>query len=262
VTEHTYRHHVGRRIQVAAAILLALALLGLTGCGEFAAQCRNSEGVRLYQQSRYQDALTEFQQASYDDPRSADAHYNLAATYHAMGRLGHSQADLSRAEQEYNLCIERNPNHTDCYRGLAVLLAEQGRNDQAFRLIEGWVQQHPESADARIELARLNDEFGRHQVAQEQLIEALVLQPDNSRALTAIGWHREVAGDKAQALANYQRSLLHDNRQPLVAARISALQGGTPPNGAAPAPAAPGTPPPPATDQGTRMADRNVPPPK
>ena len=200
--------------------------MGLAGCGGFAAQGRNAEGVRLFEQARYQEALREFQEATYDDPSNADGYYNLAAAYHRTGRLEHCQSDLRQAENYYNQCLDRNPNHTDCYRGLAVLLAEQGRSEEAFRLIEGWVQRQPCSADAKIELARLNDEFGNRQAATEQLLAALEVEPDNARALAALGKIREDAGDKAQALANYQRSLSQDNRQPQVVARVTALQGG------------------------------------
>ena len=38
---------------------------------------------------------------------------------------------------------------------LAVLLAETGRQDQAFTLLKNWASTDPKSADARIELARL-----------------------------------------------------------------------------------------------------------
>jgi len=242
-------------------LLLTGVLLALGGCGEFAAQGRNAEGVRLFQQAQYQEAMREFHEASYDDPNDADAYYNLAATYHRLGRVEHRQSDLDQAECNYNQCLDRNPNHVDCYRGLAVLLAEQGRKDDAFRLIEGWVQRAPTcpdgkiAADAKIELARLNDEFGNRQVAQEQLIEALAADPNNSRALTALGKIREEAGDKAQALANYRRSLAEDDRQPEVAMRVTALQGG--PVQGVPAPA--GSPP--TVEQGTRMADRSPAPP-
>ena len=199
---------------------------GSCGCGSFDAQTRNAEGVRLFQQARYPEAIKEFQEATYDDPNSADAYYNLAATYHRIGKQEHRQSDLEQAETYYNLCLDRNGDHTDCYRGLAVLLAEEGRNEEAFRLIEGWVQRQPKSADAKVELARINDEFGNRQVAKEHLIEALAVQPDNARALTALGKIREDSGEKQQALANYQRSLTRDSRQPQVAARVTALQGG------------------------------------
>jgi tetratricopeptide (TPR) repeat protein len=225
-------------------LAFALLLLVLTGCGGFNAQGRNSEGVRLFQQARYQEAAKQFQEATYADPANADSYYNLAATYHRIGKLEHRQSDLVQAETYYNLCLDRNANHTDCYRGLAVLLAEQGRKEETFRLVEGWVQRQPGSADAKIELARLNDEFGDRQAAKEYLIEALASQPDNPRALTALGKIREDAGEKAQALANYQRSLQFDSQQPQVAARVAALQTGT---------SAAATPP--NVSLGTQMAD-------
>jgi Flp pilus assembly protein TadD len=262
---------LGRRL--AAAALLAGLCLTLAGCGSFAAQGHDAEGVRLFQQARYQDAVREFQTATYEDPNDADAYYNIAATYHRIGKLERRPSDLSQAERYYNLCLDRNPNHTECYRGLAVLLAEQNRKDDAFRLVEGWVQRQPALADAKIELARLNDEYGNRQAAQELLNEALVCDPNNPRTLTALGKLREDAGDKAQALVNYQRSLAEDNRQPLVASRVSALQGGLPtalPSSSSTAPvyagATPAAPPspttPPAVEIGTRMADRDTTPPK
>ena len=239
------RHH--RTFLGTAWLMLVGILLGLTGCGGFNAQGRNAEGVRLFQQARYQEAAKQFQEATYADPNNADGYYNLAATYHRIGKLEHRQADLDQAETYYNLCLDRNGNHTDCYRGLAVLLAEQGRNEEAFRLMDGWVQRQPGSADAKIELARLNDEFGNRQAAKEHLIEALAAEPDNPRALTALGKIREDAGDTTQALADYQRSLGHDNRQPQVASRLTALQ-----TGSTAAPSAP------SVDLGTRMADRDL----
>jgi tetratricopeptide (TPR) repeat protein len=243
---HTTGCRGGCKARGLAGVALTASLLAFTGCEGFLAQARNSEGVQLYQQARYQEAQREFQEAIYAEPTNADAYYNLAATYHRIGRLEHRQADLDQAETNYNLCLDRNANHTDCYRGLAVLLTEQGRNDEAFRLIEGWVQRQPNVADAKIELARLNDEFGHRDVAKEHLIEALAIQPDNPRALTALGKIREDSGESAQALANYQRSLWYDDRQPQVASRVSALQSGM----GTPASASPGA-------AATRLADRD-----
>jgi tetratricopeptide (TPR) repeat protein len=219
---------------IARALFLTGAMIGLAGCSSFTAQTRNSDGVRLFQQARYQEAIKEFQEATYAESTNADAYYNLAATYHRIGKIEHRKADLDQAETYYNLCLDRNADHTECYRGLAVLLAEEGRNDEAFRLLEGWVQRQPNSADAKIELARLNDEFGNRQVAKDHLIEALAVQPDNARALTALGKIREDAGETSQALANYQRSLCHDNRQPQVASRVTALQTAVPAVASAP----------------------------
>ncbi len=208
----------------------------LAGCGGITASSRNTEGVALFQQARYNEALKDFQEASYAEPSNADAFYNMAATYHRIGKQFNSPADLKMAEDYYNLCLDRNDNHTACYRGLAVLLAEEGRSPEAFRLLEGWVARQPNAADAKIELARLSEEFGDKNAAKERLIEALAVQKDNPRALKALAKLQDDSGNLQQALTNYQRSLAADSRQPEVAARIAALQANvTPASPTAPA---------------------------
>jgi tetratricopeptide (TPR) repeat protein len=151
----------------------------------------------------------------------------MAATYHRIGKQYNSPADLKMAEDTYNKCLDNNENHTACYRGLAVLLSEQGRSQEAFRLLEGWVARQPKVADARIELARLSEEYGDKNAAKEHLLEALTAQKDNPRALTALAKLQDDSGNTQQALINYQRSLVADSRQPQVAARVAALTTGT-----------------------------------
>lgn len=208
------------RLAVGFAAMSSLAL----GCSQVTSTALNSEGVRLYQAGNYQQAADSFQRAIANDPRSATSYYNLAAALHKSGKLTNSGADLQQAERYYNQCLEYDPNHTECYRGLAVLLVETGRTDASFRLLEGWAARSPQLADPRIELARLLEEQNNSQLASARLVEALSIDPQNSRALTALGRLREVEGDRAQALANYQRSLSVNRHQPEISARVAALQ--------------------------------------
>jgi Tfp pilus assembly protein PilF len=202
----------------------ALAVVAATGCNQVNSQALNAEGVRLYQQGNYAQAAGKFQEAIASDDRSATSYYNLAAALHKSGKLAGNRADLEQAERLYNQCLEYDPNHTECYRGLAVLLAETGRQDASFRLLEGWAARSPKLADPRIELARLLEESNNLDQATSRLVEAVAIDPQNSRALTALGRLREVSGDRAQALANYQRSLAINRFQPEISARIAALQ--------------------------------------
>jgi tetratricopeptide (TPR) repeat protein len=207
------------RLLVAAG---AFALFA--GCSQVTSQALNSEGVRLYQAGNYSQAANQFQRAIANNPKSATSYYNLAAALHKSGKLTGNGADLQQAEQLYNQCLEYDPNHTECYRGLAVLLAETGRTDASFRLLEGWAARSPQLADPRIELARILEENNNLEVASARLVEALSIDPNNSRALTALGRLREVSGDRAQALANYQRSLALNRFQPEISTRVAALQ--------------------------------------
>lgn len=213
-------------------VLLAAFCLPLAGCGSFAAQGLNSEGVRLFDRTRYQEAVQNFQKALDNDPANADALYNLASVYHRTGTLNNRPADLAQAEQYYNLCLGRDPNHAECYRGLAVLLAQQGRTDEAFRRIQSWADGNPASPDPRIELARLCEEFGDPAQARQHLAEALLADSSNARALAALGRLSEQAGDRVRALQNYQQSLVADRFQPEVASRVATLQSAV---GASPA---------------------------
>jgi tetratricopeptide (TPR) repeat protein len=211
------------RLSVSGLFLLGVFPV-FAGCGGIAASGRNAEGVALFQQARYDEALRQFQEASYAEPANADAFYNMAATYHRIGKQYNSPADLKMAEDYYNQCLDRDENHSACYRGLAVLLRDENRSPEAFRLLDGWVQRQPKVADAKIELARFYDEAGDKNAAKEHLIEALAVQNDNPRALTALAKLQDDSGNMQQALTNYQRSLAADNRQPQVAARVAALQ--------------------------------------
>src|SRR5690606_27632013 len=112
-----------------------VVLLATTGCGVMAKQ-QNAAGVQLYQQGAYEAAIQRFQQAIASNPKSADGYYNLAATYHRRGLAENRPSDLEQAESFYNQCLDRDADHRDCHRGLAVLLVERGRTDDARRLLE------------------------------------------------------------------------------------------------------------------------------
>ena len=206
---------------------IALALLPLLhasfGCAGFSNGAA-TQGVSYYNQGQYQMALTHFQQAVAAEPQNSDAYYNLAATYHRMGSQQRDRNLLSQAEQLYNQALDLDENNTDCYRGLAVLLAETERSDRAFNLLKNWSQRNPRSSDAHVELARLYEEFGDSEVAKNELQQALALDQYNARAWAALGFLREKAGDPMQALANYQRSYQLNRSQPGIADRIATLQ--------------------------------------
>jgi tetratricopeptide (TPR) repeat protein len=216
--------------QVWLVVSLALFSAICTGC-QMASHTQNAEGVTMFQQAYYEGALQRFHQASQNDPNNADAYYNLGATYHRLAKLHNQKTDLQQAESYYHQCLDHNINHQDCYRGLAVLLVEEGRTQDAFQLVQNWEQRSPSLAAPKIELARLYDEGGNKSAAKQQLTEALAVDPNNARALAALGKLREDSGETAQAIANYQRSLAINRYQPQVAQRMASLQSGIGPTG-------------------------------
>jgi tetratricopeptide (TPR) repeat protein len=204
--------------------ILACVLISPIFCGcRLSSMGQNTVGVRLYQQGRYAEALQQFQLAQASDPSNPDAYYNLASTYH---KLGVSQKDaqlIEQAESLYNQCLDLQPNHVDCHRSLAVLLAESSRPDAAMRLLKNWAAKNPNMSDPRIELARLHQEFGQAKVAEQYLDEALAMNPNDPRIWAHKGQLREASGDIGQALYNYQQSLAINSLQPELYQKVASL---------------------------------------
>lgn len=203
-------------------LLVSSSLLAATGC-QMAADTQNLQGVRLFQQGQYQPAMQQFQAALRTDPKNADATYNMAATMHRMGVQSRDQAALQQAEQLYNQALDLDKQNADAYRGLAVLLAETGRSEKAFTLMKNWANAQPNDANARVELARLYQEFGDLETAKMHLNNAVMIDQYNYRAWAALGNIREQTGDLDQALANYQRSLNLNQFQTNISQRVAAL---------------------------------------
>ncbi len=203
-------------------LALAIAYLSLAaGCKSNVGH--NGMGVSLFQQGRYSEALQSFHLAKQTEPANPDVYYNLASTYHRLGTNAKDAKMVETAEALYNQCLELSPNHVDCHRGLAVLLVESGRSDRAFALLKNWSQRVPTLADARVELARLHQEFNQTKVAEQYLDEALSIDPRNPNAWAAKGKLRENSGELMQAIQNYQQSLALNAGQPDLYQRISAL---------------------------------------
>ncbi|TWT39473.1 tetratricopeptide repeat protein [Blastopirellula retiformator] len=200
-------------------LLLAIAC---SGC-QMASSSSNVAGVRAVQSGQPMVAVNHFQQALANDPTNADALYNMAATYHEMAKVNNDPAMMKQAEELYNRCLDQNGDHAECYRGLAVLLIDMKQPDSAYTLMEGWAQRSPNSADPKVELARLYQEFGDDQTALAQLNQAVAIDANNARAWAALGNMREKSGDYSQALANYQRSLALNNFQDGVSTRVATL---------------------------------------
>jgi tetratricopeptide (TPR) repeat protein len=205
--------------------MLLLAALGAVTCGgcQWAASGQNAAGTRLFEQGQYSAAMQQFQQAITKDPRNADGYYNLAATTHRLGLQRRDSKLIEQAEALYNQCLDHNPIHVECHRGLAVLLVDSGRPDRAFTLLKNWASQNPRFSEARVELARLYEEHGEPGTALKYLEDAVAQDARNSRAWLALARLREKGGDLTQALQNYQQVLAINNTQPIAAERIAAI---------------------------------------
>ncbi len=211
-----------REVWILVSAFLVGTLLSASGC-RLAASGQNASGARLYEQGQYTAALHQFQKVVKTDPQNADGYYNLAATTHRLGTQRGESELIQQAESLYNQCLDYDPNHVECHRGLGVLLVDTGRADRAFALMKNWASQNPNFAEPRVELARLYEEYGDPATALKYLEDSVQIDANNARAWLALGRLREKSGDLRQALVNYQRSLSINNMQPAAAERIASI---------------------------------------
>lgn len=207
---------------IAGALLAGSLLASMAGC-QWASSGQNAQGARLYQQGQYSAAMQEFQKAITSDPTNPDGYYNMAAAVHQQAKQRSDSEAFKQAESLYNQCLDHNPNHVECHRGLAVLLVDTGRPDRAFTLLKNWAGRNPNYAEPRIEVARLYEEHNEPQTARKYLEDAVQLDAQNPRAWLALGRLRETMGDPAQALQNYQRAGAIAGMNPAIQERIAVL---------------------------------------
>ena len=219
----------------------ALPMLFVLGC---VSQNQTADGIRYYGQARYDTAMTAFQSVLKENPNDPNALYNVAATYHQSARVAirsgqaaAAQQLYEQAAQYYQLCLAKNPNYADAYRGLSALYMDCQDGENAYQLLTNWANANPVAVEPKLELARFYQEFAQicmvqgqtedaqkyRNTAERYLQQILAAEPANYRAFRALGFLKEQSGDLAGAVLDYQRSLQANPQQSDLESRIAAL---------------------------------------
>jgi tetratricopeptide (TPR) repeat protein len=199
---------------------VGLALIWLGGCAP-TAQDRvrdyNEDGLNLYRHGVYDKAAESFEAALALEPGDAGLLYNAAQCYDRTG-------NPARAEQYYNACLQRAPNHAGGRNALATLMVRQGRRDEAVTMIEGWLAGQPKLAAAYAADGCLRHQLGDLPSAKLRLEQALELDPHDTRALVELGLVYEALQRPERSLVLYERALAEAPGQEEVAGRLQRLQ--------------------------------------
>jgi Flp pilus assembly protein TadD len=191
----------------------------LAGCGQDVQErvrTFNQDGLYLYQQGDYAGAREEFQAALKLQPEDPGLMYNVGECYDRLG-------DTAHAEETYQKCLQKAPDHVRCRHALAALLVRTNRRKEAVYMIENWLAREPKRPDPYAEDGWLWHQAGDLPQAQARLQQALDLDPHNVRALNELALVYEDLGLPERALVLYERSIALDPRQPDVAERMNKL---------------------------------------
>lgn len=198
-----------------------IVLLATCGCGATSGVVYNNSGKGYYQRGNFAMARDEFNRAVIDDPQNPDYRHNLAL---AMLKTG----DAAGAERVLRSNLTENSvMHQPTYHTLSRLLVEQNRHAEAQQMLQAWSQTQPYLPESHVEMAWINREMGNSTGAEQELRQALQVDPRNSSALAQLGQLYEDRGQTNQAASLYQRSLASRWGQPQVQSRLVTLANRT-----------------------------------
>lgn len=219
-----HTHIPTRRRQVPSVVIavVVLCLFSVSGC-RWRSQQLTQQGMDQVQNNQLWPAIDTFQRALNVNPRSADANYNLGATYYYLAKETTQPHYNPKAEDFLRKALVLNPNHVDAYRTLSALMVETNRKDHAFQLLRSWQVAQPSNPEPLVELARLYKEHNDSNQSVQHLADAIRLNPNHTRALVAMGQIREEQGHLDLAMKNYQRSFQTNQAQPGLTGQMNRL---------------------------------------
>ncbi|MGE3806040.1 MAG: tetratricopeptide repeat protein [Gemmataceae bacterium] len=198
---------------------LAGLVLCLTGCAQQSQElvrAYNADGVHLYRNARYRDALDSFRAAQALKPDDPGLLYNLGSCYDQLG-------DDVHAEQFYRNCLQADANHADSRHALGVLLVRRGRVPEAQQMIQEWLVREPRLPAAYAEDGWMLYQAGDLPRARARLQQALELDANDERSLTELGRVYEAMNQPDRALVLYEKVLYRNPNEVDVRQRYNAL---------------------------------------
>ncbi|MCS7045098.1 MAG: tetratricopeptide repeat protein [Gemmataceae bacterium] len=204
-------------VVIAAGVCLSLPGCATTSPTVELARYYNDDGVYLFSQGHYRQALECFELALTLEPDNHGMLYNAGQCH---DRLGHWQT----AERYYLEVLQRHANHADARRAYVALLYQTGRAEEANRLIDQWLQQQPNSPDAYVlDAWRLRRQKAFPQ-ALGRLQQALAVDPHHAPALIEMAILYEQTGMPERAAALYERIVDRQPDQAEVKRRLDELR--------------------------------------
>lgn len=245
------------RLRIATSILLAGSLaLPSPSLAIPAADARTtsfrlqSEGMRLFREGKYKDAVEALQQVVNINLNSFMAFYYLGICLNADRRYGEAieplkialdlqpdyvqahlalgdaclkQGDTGEARAEYLRALELQPGYAPAHDGLGRLFETMGRDDEAEAQYRKALEINVAFADAYTHLGDLFLRKDRPEDAIQLFLKAIAMKPDFSSAFTRLGvaYAREKLYDDAIAAIRKSQTLTPLDPEPYVSlARI------------------------------------------
>ena len=190
-------------------------------------QLYHKSAVSLYQQRKYQDAISSFEKSLSFGPDNAKAYYAMglcynglrqskkaratfakaikadpqyAKPYKALGDIQLRNRDYGPATETYQQAIAIDSTYMDAYGGLAMVMIESGDLERTVELMQKAIKIDPKYANGYLFLGTALNELGRQHEAVDPLRRAVELDSQKPEAHLRLGEAYYGKGDYRNAV--------------------------------------------------------------
>lgn len=129
-------------------------------------------GLLLFRQGRIEQAVSHYARAVSLNPYYAEAYNNLGLAYYKLGRTGY-------AVKHYNEALRLDPNMAEAHVNLGVTLFYAGDYNKALSHLRRAAEINPEDDDARVKIKTVLEEKEKFQIEEKTLLDKIAGAPND-----------------------------------------------------------------------------------
>lgn len=216
--------------QVAAATLVVSVGVGVAGCGRYSlsslkAQKAWKEANEAYKASDWTQAATKYEYVLQQDPSRSEVHFYLGNSYdnaYRPSRAGEAENDamIQKAIEHYRKAAETDASPEMKKLAMQYLVAAYGPdklNDpaEAEPIVEKMIQIDPNDPGNYFALAKIYEDAGRYEEAEQALLRARDAKPDDVTVYTQMSgfYNRQGEFDKTMEALHRAADMRPDDPQ-------------------------------------------------
>ena len=154
--------------------------------------------MALSREGKTDEAIAAYETLLAGTPGIPLVHYNLGTAYQKKG-------DAAKAEAAMRRSFELDPLFVDGYVGLATVLAEAGKRDEAIEVVRQGVAANEQSGRLQYALGVLAEGKGDAATAKQAFLKAEELDPQNVETQYHLATVALNMNDKAEAIARLEK---------------------------------------------------------
>jgi tetratricopeptide (TPR) repeat protein len=159
-----------------------------------------AEGVRQFEQGKYDEAIDSFNKAIQQNPKLVDA-------YHYRGQAYYQTKRFENAIQDYNKVLQIAPQNAEAYHHRGQAYISSGKNDEAIADYTQAINLKPDFAAAYSDRAQAYKAQGKEALALKDLNQALKYDPGQAEGFYQRGISHQRLDQHTQAIADFSQTL-------------------------------------------------------